>query len=334
MSSSTSQQQSQSQTSPWQPQASALTSAFNNANAAYGQASQAVAPTNYVSQFTPDQLSTFHNMLGYANGNTLPTTQGNAGATNVNNGTNASAGALTGLQNFNPSTATSAPSLINTATQYMHGQNIPAEVQAAMLSGEQTARNVTLPGVVQNAAIGGNADSSRNGIAQGLVEQGLAEQAGALSGQLGSQAFQNGLTLASNNANTTNAAELQALQNWGVLGNSTTNAGTNLGNSSVNNAGSLYGIAENAGQGEQAAAQAALDNQLKQYQAQVSDPYAPLNGLMGIIGSNNWGSNSSGTSTTTTTPSAFSVIGGLLGGAGSLASGFGDLGWQPFGKSA
>jgi hypothetical protein len=34
---------------------------------------------------------------------------------------------------------------------------------------------------------------------------------------------------------------------------------------------------------------------------------------MGIIGSNNWGSSSSGSSTTTKTPSMFEVMGGLLG---------------------
>lgn len=326
-----SEQQSQSTTSPWAPQASALTSAFSNAQNAYGQASQAVAPTNYTAQFTPDQLATFHDMLGYSNGTNTGNlnTSGNA---NVTNGTNATGGALSGLASYNPAAANNPAALENAASSYVAGQNIPAEVQAAMLSGEQTARNVTLPGIVQNANISGNADSSRTGIAQGLVEQGLAEQAGALSGQLGSQAYQHGLDLASSNANANNTNSLAALTNEGNIGNTATNTGTNAVSSGINDQGSLYSLGENAGQGEQAANQANLTNQLQQYQHAVQDPYAALNGLMQIIGSNNWGAQQQGTSTTTTTPSAFSVIGGLLGSAGGMASGLGDLGWQPFGK--
>jgi hypothetical protein len=52
---------------------------------------------------------------------------------------------------------------------------------------------------------------------------------------------------------------------------------------------------------------------------------------MGIIGTNNWGGQTTGTSTTTKTPSAWEVMGGLLGTAGSAAKGLGGLGWKPFG---
>jgi len=327
--SSTQQQQSSSTTTPWAPQAAALTSAFSNANSAYGQASQAQAPTNYTAQFTPDQLATFHRMLGYANGtSTAPLT--NAGNSSATAGSTGASDALSGLNSYNPS-ATNNPAALNAAAnEYVSGQNIPAEVQNAMLAANQNARDVTLPGIEQDAAISGNADSSRNGIAQGLVERGLAEQAGALSGTLQSQAYQNGLQLAENQANNNNTNYLSALSNEGNIGTNTLNAGTNAANSGISDQGALYSIASNAGAGEQAANQAQLTNELQQYQAQVQDPYAALNGYMGIIGSNNWGAQSNGTSTTETTPSALSVIGGLLGAAAGGAQMAGGLGWKPF----
>jgi hypothetical protein len=203
-----------------------------------------------------------------------------------------------------------------------------------MLSGEQTARDVTLPGIQQGAAISGNTDSSRNGIAQGLVERGLGEQAASLQNSLTGQAFGQGLDLASSNANANNSATLQALSNWGALGTGGLNAGTNATTNAINGQSNLYGLAENAGQGLTQNAQNALDNQLKQYQAGISNPYLPLQGYMGLVGSQLYGSNSTGTSTKQTDPSALSTVAGLLGGAGTLASGFGDLGWSPFGKSA
>jgi len=78
-------------------------------------------------------------------------------------------------------------------------------------------------------------------------------------------------------------------------------------------------MGENAGQGEQAAQQANLTNQQQQYQSGFSDPFDALRQYMGIIGTQNWGSNSTGSSTTQTSPSAWSVIGGLLGGLGGGA---------------
>ena len=102
MGSSTQQQQTSSQTTPWAPQAAALTSAFQNAGNAYNQSSSAVAPTNYTAQFTPDQLATFQSMLGYANGNTTPGATAATGTALQSAGTNGTTGALSGLTSYNP----------------------------------------------------------------------------------------------------------------------------------------------------------------------------------------------------------------------------------------
>ncbi|WP_316235068.1 MULTISPECIES: hypothetical protein [unclassified Bradyrhizobium] len=305
-------------TTPWAPQAAALETAFNGANGALAQASTAKAPTDFTAQFTPDQLATFKSMLGYANGNPLPGQTANAATTNMANGTSATSGALTGLQNYNPSASNNVDAITAAANKYVQGQNIPAQVAQATQQANETARDVTLPQISQNAAINGNTNSSRTGIAEGLVQRGLAENAQNMTGALTSQAYANGLNLAENQANQNNGAALTALTNQGTLGNAATNSGVSAGTSSINNQTGLYNIAASAGKGEQDANQANLTNQQQQYQSAVSSPFDALRQYMGIVGSNNWGSNSTGTSTQTSTPSAFQVIGGLLGTAGAL----------------
>lgn len=321
-----------SSTAPWAPQAGALTSAFNDAQNAYNKASTAVAPTNFTAQFTPEQLSTFQSMLGYTNGNTIPGQNAATGGALSGSGTNATTQGLTGLLNFNPSAATDPSTLVAAAKQYVDGQNIDGQVNDAMLNARQTARDVTLPGITQNAALNGDTNNSRTGIAQGLVERGLAEQADNLGATLRNSAFENGLALASGNANTGNAQRLGALSSASGTGVNAANSGVAANSGSIGDQSNLFGLANTAGSGLQASQQAYLDNMLKQYQALVSAPYDATNGLMGIIGANNWGSNTVGTGTQTSDPSIWETVGGLLGAGGSAAKAAGGLGWQPFSK--
>lgn len=325
-------QNSSSQTTPWAPQAGALTDIFGNAQNAYNTANGAKAPTDFTAQFTPDQLATFRSMLDYTNGNQTPSTQVNVGNQVAGAGANGVSQGLYGLANFNPSAANNPGSLINAATQFANGQNIDAEVANSMLPALQQARDVTLPGIEQNAATSGNTNSSRTGIADGLVQRGLAEQASNLGATLRNNAFSTGLQLASNNAASNNQLSLGALSDMLNGGNSAVGTGINAGTAGINNQGTLFSLAENAGQGQQAADQAKLTNEGQQYNAAVNDPYAALNNYFNIIGSKSWGGNTTGTQTGTqeSTPSAWSVLGGLLGAAGSAAGTAGTLGWKPF----
>jgi hypothetical protein len=318
-------------TTPWAPQAAALTDAFQKAQGAYGQASQAKAPTDFVAQFTPDQLGVFKSMLGYGNNTSTAGTSATGGALQTA-GTNATTGALSGLGAFDPTKLNNASSITDVANQYVAGQNIDAQVNNSMRNARETARYLTLPGIEQNAAITGNANSSRTGIAQGLVERGLAEQSNDLGASLRSQAYKDGLALASSNANANNANSLGALTSAAGAGTNAANTGVDASSSAISDQGNLFNLASGGAAGGQAATQANLDNQNAQFQSGTSAPYAALQQLMGIIGSNNWGSSTTGTSTTTKTPGAFEVLGGLLGTAGSAATGLGGLGWKPFGK--
>lgn len=315
-SSETTQQTSQ-QTDPWAPQAGALTSAFANAQKAYGTASKAVAPTDFVAGMTPEQLATFRDALGFANSNTIPGQNAATGGALSAAGSSATTGALSGLSSFDPAAANNPAALVDAANKYVDGQNIDAQVNNAMLNARQTARDVTLPGISQDAAINGNTNSSRTGIAEGLVERGLAQQSADLGASLRSKAFNDGLTLASGNAQANNQLRLGALSTGANAGINAANSGVAANSQSINDKNSLLGIASDAGTGLQNSNQLTLDNLLKRYQSSVSSPYDALNGLMGIIGTNNWGSSTTGTSKTTKDPSIWEIAGGLLGAAGN-----------------
>lgn len=332
MGSSSTQQENKS-TTPWAPQAAALQTGFDAAGNALTQSQAAAAngaPKDYTAQFDPALIGQFNNMLNYAN-NTNTGALNNAGNTAATNGSNASGAALSQLLGYNPQTANNPQTLIDQANQYVAGQNIPAQVKAAMQGATETARDVTMPGIAQNAAISGNSDSSRRGIAEGLVQRGLAEQSANLQNSLTGQAFGQGLGLASSNANANNQAALTAATNAANAGTSALNAGTGAVNGSINGQGTLFGIGSNAGQGLTAAQQANLTNQQQQYQAGINNPYAALMPYMKLVGSQLYGTNSNGTTTTQNDPGALGILGGLLGAGGSLASGLGDLGWKPFG---
>lgn len=339
-------QNTSSNVDPWAPQAGALEKAFAEAQRIYGLGSQAQAPTDFTAQMSPEQIASFHQMvsqgsnLGIPQGQAALSTQlGQAGAGGVT-------GALNGLNGYNPSASNNTQSQIDAANRYVSGQDIDGQVRNAMLNATQTARDVTLPGIAMNASNSGNTNSSRAGIAEGMVQRGLAQQSADLGATLRNSAFQTGLDRAQQTSNNNNQLGLGGLTAQGTLGTAAAGAGLNAGNSSVSNTGALSSMAAEGGAGLTSAQQAVLDNQYKQYLQATQGNYGALSGLMGIIGDKNWGSNTTGTNTAntatnaqsngtmtginntkeTSTPSMMSTIGGLLGGASSLMGGLGGLG--------
>jgi hypothetical protein len=306
-----------SQTSPWGPQADALTQAFQQAQNAYQQTQSGGAPklpTDFTAGANQNQQNTYQQAIDFSNGNAgtaqsqigAGQTAMNSGQTNINNATN-------GLNSFSSVNSNNPQSLIDAANSYASGQNIPAQVKLAMQGATEQARDVTMPGITQAAANSGNANSSRAGIADGLVQRGLAEQSANLSGTLQSQAYQNGLTLAQQQAQNNNVNQLTALSQQGNLGVNSLNSGNTGVNSGVTNESNVLNIGNGGGTGQQNATQADLTNQLQQYQQGQTAPYTSLQQLMGIIGSQNWGSNSTGTSHTESDPGLLAIAGGLLG---------------------
>lgn len=325
--SSTKESEVHQTTDPWAPQAAALQNAFTAAQNAYGKSSTAVAPTDFTAQMTPEQLATFKSMVSQGQNSSIPSADAATGSALTGAGTNALTGALSGLSGYNAANTNNTQSLVDAAKAYVAGQDIPSQVKAAMQTANETARDVTMPGIEQNAATSGNTNSTRAGIAQGLVQRGLAEQAGNLQNSLASTAFQNGLTLAQQQASNNNTNNLAALTAAGSLGNNSATTGLGANSQSLADQGALNSTGLAGGTGLQQANQTALDNALQKYQASVESPYQGLSQLMSVIGSNNWGSSTNGTKTETSTPSAWDTISGLMNTAGKASTGlFGGSG--------
>lgn len=284
---------------------------------ALSNASNATSPTDYTAGYSPDQLSAFQKMLDFGMGGSPSATSASAaGASLTGAGSNAATNGLDTLSGFTPGSI--ADSNIAAANKYVAGQDIPAQVDAAMLDARRNANEDVLPALARSDAATGNINSSKNAISQGLVERGLAEKAGALSAQLRGQAYDNGLTLGQQGTNSALSAALGSVTG----GNSAVNSGVNAGNSGLAQQTGLFDIANNAINGQHTAAQDTLTNEEQQFEHQTNDPFTALMNFYNIIGNKPWGTNvtSTGTSTSTQTPSGMSVLGGILGGIGGMIS--------------
>lgn len=312
-------------TTPWGPQAAALQTAFDGAGGALSSASGIAAPTDFTAQMSPEALAAFRQMVSQGGNLAIPNSQAATGDALMSAGTAGVGGALSGLSGYDAGSTNNTDTQIASANKYVAGQDIDAQVRNAMLNATQTARDVTMPGIEQRAAAGGNTNSTRTGIAEGLVQRGLAQQSSDLGATLRNDAYTKGLALANNTAATNNQQNLGALTAQGAIGNTAAGTGVNAGSASVANQGALSSELAAGGAGLTAADQALLDNQNQQYQSKVSSPFDPLKQYMSVVGSNNWGSNTNGTETTTKTPSAWDTISGLMSSAGSAAGGVSKL---------
>lgn len=302
-------------TTPWAMQTPYLSQAFQGAQTALNEAQGAKAPTDYTAQFTPQQLDAFQQMLNYGlSPSSSAAAAGAAGSQLTGAGTSAATGGLNTLSGINPASETA--NNITAANQYVAGQDIPSLVNAAMLDARRQANEQTLPSLARQAAGSGNINSSRTAIAQGIVDRGLAERAGALSAQLRGDAYDKGLALGQQSNN--NA--LQAAMARVSGGNATAGTGLSAGNSAINQQTGLFNIANNAIANQYNAAQAPLTNEAQQYQAAINDPFAALVNYYNIIGNRPWGSSTvaSGTATSEKTPSGLSSLIGGIGAIGSL----------------
>jgi hypothetical protein len=115
----------------------------------------------------PDQLATFRSMLGYANGSNVASANNATGDALATPAPTGLQGALSGLMGYKPTDATDQN--IADATKYANNPAIDGMVNAAMRDALNQVRDVTLPGIDRAAAISGNVNNSRAGIAQGLV---------------------------------------------------------------------------------------------------------------------------------------------------------------------
>lgn len=322
MSGSSQQNQQQSQTtnnSPWAAQSPYLQQGFSDALAAMNKANGTATPTELTAGLTPEQRAIFSSMVGYGAGNTSPQTESALGAGAAGAGYQGATGALTSLGAFNPSSTNNINSDIAGGNAYASGLDIPGQVQAAMRDATQTAHDITLPGMESGAAGSGNINSSRTGLAEGVVQRGLAQQAGDLSAQLRNSAYNTGAGLTSNENQANNSASLQGMMGAGSLGSSLFGGGLGAMGQGISDQGALYNLMNGGAAGTQFGNQLQDTNAQQMYQQGVSAPFAGLNQFWNIVGGNNWGGTSTqtGNAQNTSTPSMYQTLGSLLGAGGA-----------------
>ncbi len=319
--SSTTQQQNGNQyqqTGPWQAQAPYLKSAFQDAQNQYNKnMSQGPYLGDYVAPTNQNEYNAANNQYDTAIGSSTNANNGvmGTGSSLIPGGLQSTYGAANGLNNFNNSDQTG--NNINSAQRYASGFNVPGQVQGAMQQGLQTAADSTLPSLYRGAAGSGNINSDRTAVSDGVVRQGLAQQAAGLTASLNNSNYQNGINQSSND----NAQKLQGLSQLGSLGSNMTQMGTNDLSTGINNQGSINNQANAGSQGVQSLDQSNLNNSMDKFNGNQNFGWNQLNNLFNIIGGKSWGGtsfgNTSSNSTTQQNPSLMSSIGSLLGAGGS-----------------
>jgi hypothetical protein len=276
---------------------------------------------------TPQQLANFNAMIGYGDSNgAIPGSEVAAGGRLLPAGVSGVTGAISNLSSFNPAATNNMGNTVAGANQYASGPNIPAQVQAAMQAANQEATDVTLPALNQNAALTGNINGSRISLGEGLVQRGLAQQAGNLAAQLGAGAYNTSAALTANQNQANNTALLDAMISSGNLGSGATSLGLGSNAASIGNQGQLFDIAGLGGSGLQQAKQLQDTNQNQMYQFGQETPFEALDNYMGLV-SGNYGGTTTGnfTQTTQMQPSMFSTIGSIMGMMCSLFGGGGGF---------
>lgn len=326
-------QNTSQQTNPWGPTQGQLTSVLPNLQNAF-QTSQTnnanTLPSNFIAGLNPDQIQNFQKMLSMGMNTGGAQNIMDSGSGIFQGGAGGASSALGSLLGFSPTGL--SPSSLGSATSSLLGQiDIPSIVNQATQQGRETARDVTLPGIDSSAAGTGNTNSSRTGVASGIVERGLGENAQNMYGSIAGQMFPQLFNSLSSNASTAGAQRLGALTGAGSLGSTLLGQGAGAVSSGIGDLSSILGLGATGGAGLQQGQQQSINNQLAANQFGTQNPfssigqYLPLLESIAGLGGQSTGS-SSGTSNTQTTPSALSTIGSLMSAGGSLLGGVGPMG--------
>ncbi|MBB3693013.1 hypothetical protein [Sphingomonas sp. BK580] len=216
-------------------------------------------------------------------------------------------------------------SITASARAYAADPSIQGVIDASTRDVARTLNEDTLPTLNRNASGTGNINSSRAGIAEGIARRGAEDRVGDISATIRSDAYNRGLSLASQErSNKLNAMGSAASAYQGIAGTgiSALGAGTAAGYGA-------FGAIAGADQSLQADQQGQLDADFDKWRGEDTRAADLLSRYYGIIGNNAWGS--SGTSTgTQETKQSQGFLGGLAGLASTGLGIAGGLGWKPF----
>ena len=305
--------QTNSTTSPWSVQQPYLKTGFNSAAGLYNQY---MGSPWYQGQLyagmNPYQTGAASGAANYAMGQGMGLSQGMVNDSQQFLGQSpAYLAAANRLSNWNPSDPTQ--SNIASAGQYADNPYLNGAIDAAS---RDVTRNLTedvLPGINRGAAAGGNTNSTRTGIAEGIALRGAQDRIGDISSTIRADAYNNGLSMAEN-ARQSNMGNWLNAQGMGLDAlNSAIGRGMDLRNQGMQGTVNMYDLLGRAGDKYQQDAQGYADANYQRWQGQYNQPWDLLSRYMGAVGGTNWGSQ---TQNSTIQPgSTMGAIQGALGGA-------------------
>lgn len=302
---------------PWVGQMPYLKDAFDEAQVLYDQKKEQNDP-GYTGEFyapvRPEQTAAFENALNFANG-----TGKQAVNTAMNTGTQAtglgfagSAGALGGL--FDMAGKDTTQSNINAANQYANNPYLNEMVDAGMMDARRQFSEQLMPGMERKAAATGNVNSSRQGIAQGIAERGLGEQAAGLRATLQGDAWKTGLGA----AQADEARRQQAMGAAGSLSSNMLSQGLQGLTSGTDMAQKNNDLATVSSSMLQQLDQQKIDNDLAKWNYEQDKDWDHLARYWGIVGDKSWGYQGTSTTKTKENPSMMSTMGSAAAILGSL----------------
>lgn len=219
--------------------------------------------------------------------------------------------------------------IIGAAGKYADNPYINAALQAAMADAQRQASESTVPNLYRAGAANNTLMSDRAALSQGVVDRGLAELAGNLSGKMRYDAYGKGIDTA--------RGELDSRRNMyggmARLGQDRAALGMQGLSTGIDNQNKLNRMSIGGAEGMRTMRQLGLDNAVQKYQQDINFPWQALANYYNIIGNKSWGSQRNyaettnsmggGQSTTETrqNPGAGSIAGSVVGGADSLLSG-------------
>ncbi len=312
---------SQSQTvtkEPWSVQAPYLSAGFGNAQKLLNEKQNTPWYTGpMTAAWNPTQQAGVDYTTGFAKPGMAAA--GNA-MTAANNGFGASGSFIDNAGAAVTAAGTDkTQTILSNAAKYAQSPELQAQIDAASNDVKRTFNEETLPGINRAAVAGGNVNSSRTGVAEGLAQRGAQDSAAKIAAGMRGDAWKTGLATAQGQLNTDAqlglAANSQLGQAWG-LGTQALGVGTNAG---INTASAVGAAGSQINQQQQRE----IDGERFRWEKNDSRPWDQLNNYWGIVGSKDWGG-----TTTSTGNSGNNWLGG------AIAGGAAGMGAYQYGKNA
>lgn len=225
-----------------------------------------------------------------------------------------------GLQNWSPMGGVEQN--IENAAAYAYNPALDGAIDAASRDVTRNLTESVLPGINRGAVASGNVNSSRAGVAEGIALRGAQDRIGDIASGMRYNAYDRGLAMSEAARIADNQQRLNAQTSAGGLYGNIFQGGMGAGQAAQGQATANANAYVTAGNAYQQNDQNILNEAYQKYDMAQNQPFDALQRYWNIVGSNNWGQNS--TSTSTTKGKSGGGVGGALQGIiGGAAAGFG-----------